>query len=357
MTSELLSFLRSLDPSFYIYFSVFLVALFFLFIILKGRGKDLSQEKLPQDSQVQEGGFIRSLSEGLSKTRSMLSGSLDLLFKNKTALDAELLDSVYETLYKSDMGAATTEKLVSHLKAEASKTEVCDAEFVKKSLREKILEILEKVSFKNPQTLTSPHVILVVGVNGAGKTTTIGKMASKYLEQGKSVALCAGDTYRAAAIGQLKIWGDRLGVKVFAQQEGADPAAVAFDAVKAAASRGIDVLIVDTAGRLQNKKGLMEELSKVNRAIGKGSPGSPHETVMVLDSTMGQNALMQVSAFSEFVPLTSLVLTKLDGTAKGGVLVALADKFSLPVKYIGIGESLGDLKPFVPEEFVEGILG
>ena len=355
MFNDALLYMRTVDPVFYLYLSVFLVAVLFLVLLFLGRNKGVSADKKVLVDNKSEKSLLRSLSDGLSKTRSVLSGSLDALFQNKSKIDRDLLDSVYETLYKSDMGVSTTEKLVAHLKTASEKKEACDSKFVKKCLGDKVLEILNQTSLPEEKAHNGPHIVLIVGVNGAGKTTSIGKMASKYLEEGKTVALCAGDTYRAAAIAQLQIWGDRLGIKVFAQKEGSDPAAVAFDAVRAVESRGIDVLIVDTAGRLQNKKGLMEELAKVNRAIGKGSPGSPHETVMVLDSTMGQNALQQVSAFSEFVNLTSLVVTKLDGTAKGGVLVALADKFQLPVKYIGIGESVADLKTFVPKDYVDSI--
>ena len=355
MFSDLVIFLRSLDPVFYLILAVLLPS--FLFIFLCWPRKKKTALNKTEVTEVGSSSFMKSIAEGLGKTRSLISGGLDALFQSKTKLDGDLLESVYETLYKSDMGVKTTEKLVAHLKDKAAHEEICDSQFVKKCLSEKVFQILKDVKTNHTEEdqVAKPRVILVVGVNGAGKTTTIGKLASKFMEEGKSVSLCAGDTYRAAAIEQLQIWGERLKIKVFAQKEGSDPAAVAFDAVKAVKSRGTDILIVDTAGRLQNKKDLMEELAKIKRAIEKELPGAPHEVLMVLDSTMGQNALQQVSAFSEFVDLTGLIVTKLDGTAKGGVLVALADQYKIPVKFIGIGEAMCDLKTFEPREYAEGI--
>ena len=356
MSQDLSLFLKTIDPIFYIFLAVSLPTALFLFLWFSSK-KPKTVQQGSSAKKKESKSLIKSLSEGLGKTRAALGGGLDRLFHGEKKLDRELLESVHETLYKSDMGVATTDKLVKHLEQTASGQDVCTSEFVKETLSKKILEILRESKKTEEPLSKAPHIILIVGVNGAGKTTTIGKLASKFQEQGKSVAVCAGDTYRAAAIEQLKVWGDRLGVKVFAQQEGSDPAAVAFDSVKGAIARKTDVLIIDTAGRLHNKKDLMEELAKIKRAIQKECPSAPHETLMVLDATMGQNALGQVTAFSEFVEPTGLILTKLDGTAKGGVLVALADKFKIPVKFIGIGEKVSDLKPFNPEDYAKSLLG
>lgn len=356
MFADFSLFFKTIDPVFYLVLGLVIPTLLLVFLWFSRQKSPARASKSETPQGKQTGILIKGLSEGLNKTRALLSGRLDALFQNKNPLDHKLLESVHETLYKSDMGVTTTDKLVAHLEAAARKEEVCDAGFVKDCLSKKVLEILKFSRGSEGASESIPHIILVVGVNGAGKTTTIGKLASKFLDQGKTVSVCAGDTYRAAATQQLKIWGDRLGIKVFSQKEGADPAAVAFDAVKGTVSKGTDILIVDTAGRLQNKKGLMEELAKIKRAIKKECPGAPHETLMVLDATMGQNALQQVSAFKEFVEITGLIVTKLDGTAKGGVIVALADKFKIPVKYIGIGEAISDLKPFSPEEYVKSIL-
>lgn len=300
--------------------------------------------------------IFKNLSVGLEKTRVFLSHSIDSLFHGKTSIDEDLLESLHETLYRSDMGVTTTDKLISHLRKTVANEKNCDSSFIKDCLSKKILELLEVKVPSNSSLLASPHIVLIVGVNGAGKTTSIGKLAAKFLEQGKSVSICAADTYRAAAIDQLKIWGERLKVKVFSQKEGADPAAVAFDSVRAVKARATDVLIIDTAGRLQSKRDLMEELAKIKRVIKKEYPEAPHETLMVVDATMGQNVIQQVSAFSEFVEITGLVVTKLDGTAKGGVVVALTDKFNIPVRYIGIGEAVSDLKSFNPKDYVGNIL-
>jgi fused signal recognition particle receptor len=271
-------------------------------------------------------------------------------------VDAALLEELEMTLFTADMGVATAESLLDRVKKEATGA---DAERVRKILKDSILEKLIRVEEPpaEPASGRGPHVILVLGVNGSGKTTTIGKLAARFSAQGKAVVLGAGDTFRAAAIDQLQVWGERVGCQVIAGKPGGDPAAVAFDTVKAAIASEADVAIIDTAGRLQTKKPLMEELAKIARVLGRDLPEAPHETLLVLDSNTGQNAISQTRLFTEVTQLTGLVLTKLDGSAKGGVIVGLADEFGIPVHFVGVGEGIEDLRDFHAEEFVDALFG
>jgi fused signal recognition particle receptor len=293
------------------------------------------------------------LRDRLRLTSENLAGRLTQLLGGRS-LDAEMLDDLEMLLFSADLGVKTAESLLESVKSQASGG---DVDAVRAVLRAGILEKLERVEPAGDPLATAgkPHVILVLGVNGSGKTTTIGKLAARYKQAGHSVILGAGDTFRAAASEQLQVWGERVGCDVVSGPSGGDPSAVAFDTVKAAVARGIDVAIIDTAGRLQTKKPLMEELAKLARVIGRDLEGAPHESLLVLDSNTGQNAISQARLFDEVTKVTGLVLTKLDGTAKGGVLVGLADEFGIPVKYVGVGEAIEDLRDFSAEEFVEAV--
>ena len=293
------------------------------------------------------------LRERLARTQEALVGRLNQILGSRR-VDAEVLEELEALLFTADLGVRTAEQLLARVKAEASGG---DATQVRAVLREAMAERLRKVEPTGEALALAaqPHVILVLGVNGSGKTTTIGKLAARYREAGHSVILGAGDTFRAAACEQLETWGERVGCEVIRGPEGGDPASVAFDTVKAALARGVEVAIVDTAGRLQTKAPLMEELSKICRVIGKGQEGAPHETLLVLDANTGQNAISQAREFTAAAPVTGLVLTKLDGTAKGGVIVGLAEEFGIPVRYVGVGEGAEDLRDFAAEEFVEAL--
>jgi fused signal recognition particle receptor len=292
------------------------------------------------------------LRDRLGLTREGLVGRIGQLLGGRT-VDAQLLDQLEALLFEADLGVQTADSLLAKVRSEASGG---DAETVTGVLRDAILEKLRRVEpAAGLAAVGSPHVILVLGVNGAGKTTSIGKLAARYMASGRSVILGAGDTFRAAAIEQLEVWGERAGCEVISGPSGGDPSAVAFDTIKAAVAREIDVAIIDTAGRLQTKRPLMEELGKMVRVIGKGLEGAPHEVLLVLDATTGQNAISQARLFTEVAGVTGLVLTKLDGTAKGGVLIGLADSFGIPVKFVGVGESVDDLRDFSADEFVEAL--
>ena len=292
------------------------------------------------------------LADRLARTRSAFVGRLGQLVAGRP-LDAELLAELEGVLFGADLGVKTAESLLESVRSSAAGG---DAETVRRVLRDAILAKLRRVDPKPASAVRgAPHVILVLGVNGSGKTTTIGKLAARERAAGRKVVLGAGDTFRAAAIEQLEAWGARAGCEVVKGQAGGDPAAVAFDTVKAAAARGADVAIIDTAGRLQTKAPLVEELRKIVRVIGRDCPGAPHETLLVLDANTGQNAISQARIFTEAAGVTGLVLTKLDGTAKGGVLVGLADEFGIPVRYVGVGEDLEDLREFSAEEFVDAL--
>ncbi|MEZ4600015.1 MAG: signal recognition particle-docking protein FtsY [Syntrophotaleaceae bacterium] len=292
---------------------------------------------------------------GLAKTKTSLVGRIDDLLSGSSAIDEDLLEELEEVLVSADFGMKTTTDLMQSLEKRIGRGEAKKPEALRALLKEEIHRRLQmEASPLNPES-SAPFVIMVVGVNGVGKTTTIGKIAHQFVEQGKTVLLGAGDTFRAAAAEQLTIWGERAGVNVISQKAGSDPAAVAFDAIKAALARKVDVLILDTAGRLHTKVNLMEELKKIRKVLDRELPGAPHETLLVVDATTGQNALVQAKLFQEAVAVTGLALTKLDGTARGGMIVAIGNELGLPVRYVGIGEGIDDLRPFDPTLFVEAL--
>jgi len=296
-----------------------------------------------------------SLRERLARTSETLVGRLGAVLGGRP-LDAELMDELEAALFTADLGVATAESLLERVKKEAAGA---DASRVREILRDSILEKLNRVEPKASERVSGgpPHVVLVLGVNGSGKTTSIGKLAARHAAEGRKVVLGAADTFRAAAIDQLQVWGERVGCTVVAGEPGGDPAAVAFDTVKAAVAEEADIALIDTAGRLQTKKPLMEELGKIARVLGRDVPGAPHETLLVLDSNTGQNAISQTRLFTEVTQVTGLVLTKLDGSAKGGVIVGLADEFGIPVQFVGVGEGIEDLRNFQAAEFVDALFG
>jgi len=301
-------------------------------------------------------GFFARLKQGLSKTSASLGEGMASLFLGKKAIDDDLLDDLETRLLTADVGVEATTAIIGNLTRRVARKELADSGALYKALQEELVSLLKPV--EQPliiDTAKQPYVILVVGVNGVGKTTTIGKLAKKLQLEGRKVMLAAGDTFRAAAVEQLQVWGERNNIAVIAQHTGADSASVIFDAVQAAKSRGIDVLIADTAGRLHTKDNLMEELKKVRRVIGKLDDSAPHEVLLVLDAGTGQNAISQARQFDQTVNLTGLALTKLDGTAKGGVIFALAKQFGLPIRYIGVGEGIDDLRPFEAQAFVQAL--
>jgi fused signal recognition particle receptor len=301
-------------------------------------------------------GLFQRLRQGLSKTRSSFTGRLDRLFLGKKEITDELLDELEEILFTSDIGVATTQELIDSVREKVARKELKDPKKLKLSLKDHILSFLVAPSKEHLEPVPGqPWVILVVGVNGVGKTTTIGKTAHKFKSQGKSVMLVAADTFRAAAVEQLGIWGERTEADVVKQSTGADPSAVVFDALTAAIARKTDVVLIDTAGRLHTKSNLMEELKKVARVTAKKLPGAPHEVWLVLDATTGQNAISQAEMFNEAVGVTDIILTKLDGTAKGGIVVGISHQLGIPINYIGIGEKLEDLRPFEPQDFVKAM--
>ena len=302
-------------------------------------------------------GFFDRLKKGLTKTRDNLTSKIEKIVLGYADIDDDLLDEIEETLIMADVGVDTTEKLMTAVRKGIKRKEINGPEDLVPYLEKQIAAILTRDAADDAMHMAAegPTVMLVIGVNGAGKTTTIGKLAAYYKAQGKSVMLAAADTFRAAAIDQLQVWGDRTGVPVIRHQEGSDPAAVALDAVKAAKARGIDLLIVDTAGRLQTKANLMQELEKINRVIGREIKDAPHETLLVLDATTGQNAVSQAKLFTKAAPITGVVLTKLDGTAKGGVVIGIKDQLAMPVKWIGVGEQVDDLRPFNAEDYARAL--
>ncbi len=314
-------------------------------------------EDIPtEEPKKKKRGFFSRLTEGLSKTSNKLTGGIGAIF-TKRKLDDDTLEELEDLLITADLGVNVATRITAALAKDKFDKEISD-EDVRRVLAEQIassLTPLEKTI--DLSTGHKPHVILMTGVNGAGKTTTIGKLAKKFSDEGKSVMLAAGDTFRAAAIEQLTVWGERVGAPVIAKNVGADAAGLAFDALKEAREQNIDVLMIDTAGRLQNRTELMDELAKIVRVIRKLDENAPHDTILVLDATVGQNAISQAQVFTEIAGVSGLVMTKLDGTARGGVLVALADKFALPIHYIGVGESVEDLQPFSAAQFTEALTG
>ena len=303
---------------------------------------------------------VAGLRKGLAATRGGFMARLKALFVGKKEIDPAILEQMEEVMLTSDVGVKTTQAILERLRERLAKNELSDSDAVWAALRAEATRILDvgqqtPVSVRNAKT--KPIVILMVGVNGVGKTTTIGKLATKWNADGKKVVLAAGDTFRAAAVQQLEVWGKRVGADVVKGKEGSDPGAVAFEATKKAQEAGADVLLVDTAGRLHTKVNLMEEIKKVKRTITKAMDGAPHETLLVLDATTGQNALTQAALFKEALELTGLILTKLDGTAKGGVVLGVCDELKVPVRYIGLGERAEDLREFVAADFVEALFG
>ncbi|MTB45548.1 signal recognition particle-docking protein FtsY [Providencia sp. wls1950] len=310
-------------------------------------------QPVEQEKPKKEGFFSR-LKKGLLKTRQNLGSGFLGLFKGKK-IDDDLFEELEEQLLIADVGVETTRKIIDNLTQHASRKELKDAEALYGKLREEMSDILATVDKPLEIEGKKPYVILMVGVNGVGKTTTIGKLARQYQSEGKSVMLAAGDTFRAAAVEQLQVWGDRNNISVVAQHTGADPASVIFDAIQSAQAKGVDVLIADTAGRLQNKAHLMEELKKIVRVMKKLDESAPHEIMLTLDASTGQNAVSQAKIFNDAVGLTGITLTKLDGTAKGGVIFSIADQFGIPIRYIGIGEGIEDLRPFKADDFIEAL--
>ncbi len=299
--------------------------------------------------------WFQRLTNGLAKTRNGFIGKLKKLVLGTTKIDDDLIDELEETLFEADVGVKTTEELLNNLRKKVEEEEIKDPKIIYESLRDQLRSKLAKYTEAprmNPNGLT---VFIIIGVNGVGKTTTIAKLANKYKKDGKKVILAAGDTFRAAAIDQIGIWGERAGVEVIRGQEGGDPGALVFDAIHAAKKREADLLIIDTAGRMHVKANLMAELNKVMKIVQKESDGGPHEIFLVLDATTGQNAVQQAKQFNEILPITGLVVTKLDGTAKGGVLFAVEEELNAPVKFIGVGEKMEDLMPFEPEKFLEAL--
>ena len=300
-------------------------------------------------------GFFDKLKQGLSKTKSSFDEKLNNVFSNFRKVDEELLDELEEALIMSDVGVETSTKIITNLRNKIKKEKIEDEQAVKQALRDEIKNVLEEVD-NTLKLETTPSVILVVGVNGVGKTTSIGKIANRLKQDGKKVVVAAADTFRAAAVEQLEIWANRAGCDIVKREEGTDPAAVDNDAVKIAKEKQADVLICDTAGRLHNKKYLMDELVKIKKVIDKELPEASKEVLMVLDATTGQNAISQVTAFKETVNITGLVLTKLDGTAKGGVVIGIVAENKVPVKFIGIGEQIDDMEIFNSNDFVNALI-
>ncbi|EOY4516656.1 signal recognition particle-docking protein FtsY [Vibrio vulnificus] len=308
-----------------------------------------------QEQEKPTESFFARLKRSLSRTKANIGAGFFGLFKGKK-IDDDLFEELEEQLLVADVGMDTTLKIIENLTEKASRRDLKDGEALYGLLKEEMAEILTKV--EQPLQVDSsktPYVILMVGVNGVGKTTTIGKLAKQFQNQGKKVMLAAGDTFRAAAVEQLQVWGERNSVPVIAQHTGADSASVIYDAIEAAKARGVDVVIADTAGRLQNKSNLMEELRKIVRVMKKIDDSAPHEIMLTLDAGTGQNAISQAKLFSDVAPITGITLTKLDGTAKGGVIFAIADQFNIPIRYIGVGEGIEDLRPFETQEFIDAL--
>ncbi len=321
------------------------------------RFKQTQREEARTAAQTHE---QERLEEGLQKTRTSLFGKLDRLVRGKDTVDEDTLDQLEEILVVSDVGVKTTVDIVHLVEERVARDQYVSARELDALIRDEIARLMLQNAPERPADFSAPlphhpHVIMVVGVNGVGKTTTIGKMAYRYREAGRQVLLGAADTFRAAAIEQLDIWADRAGVEIIKQKHGADPAAVAFDTLAAAKSRNADVVIIDTAGRLHTKGGLMDELSKIKRVMDRQVEGAPHEVLLVLDASTGQNAIRQAEEFTKSVEVTGLVLTKLDGTAKGGIVIGISNEFQIPVKYIGVGEQIDDLQVFDRRRFVEAL--
>lgn len=298
--------------------------------------------------------WFQRLNQSLSKTRHKFTEQLGNLFLGKKILSPEFMEELETLLISADLGIYTTQHLIQKLTQRIERKQLNDSEALFDALKQELVTILTSCK-QNTAPFNHPHIILMVGINGAGKTTTIGKLAHRFQQEGKKVMLAAGDTFRAAAVEQLQRWGERNDVPVIAQSTGSDSASVLYDAVQAAKSREIDILLADTAGRLHNKGHLMEELKKIKRVMAKADPTAPHEVILVLDASIGQNAINQVKEFHDAMGVTSLIITKLDGTAKGGIIFAIAEQFKIPIDYIGVGEAMDDLQPFNPHAFVDAL--
>lgn len=304
-----------------------------------------------------EEGFFERLKQGLSKTHAGFVTQIDRLISGNKGIDEALLEELEEILITADLGTNTTSRLIDNLHQRAGRNELGDPQRVKEYIRDSILAILKTA--ESPLDIdssgTEPFVIMVVGVNGVGKTTTIGKLAGKYRSEGKKILCAASDTFRAAAAEQLEVWAQRIDVDMVKQSRGSDPSAVAFDAIQAARARALDIVFIDTAGRLHTKENLMEELKKMKRIVGRECPGAPHEILLILDATTGQNAISQTRLFNEALGITGIALTKLDGTAKGGIIIGITESFHIPIRYIGVGEKMDELREFDAEEFVAAL--
>ena len=304
-----------------------------------------------------EPNLLDRLKAGIQKTRSGLVDRIEDVLSGRKEIDAELLEELEYTLITADLGVRTVDEILERIRQQVDRSSTSDATEIKNLIGEHLLEVLRASENPIGIVMTPPAVVMVVGVNGAGKTTSIGKLAYRFLGEGRKVLLCAADTFRAAAIEQLEIWAERANVDLIRQKTGSDPSAVVFDALQAAKARGVDYVIVDTAGRLHTKENLMAELEKMRRTCQRVVPGSPHEVWLVLDATTGQNGLEQARKFTESAGVTGIILTKLDGTAKGGVVIAIARELNLPIRFVGVGEKIEDLLPFEPENFVESLFG
>ena len=313
-------------------------------------------EETEQTEEEPKSGFFFRLKAGLQKTRDSFAGGIENIVQGKAKVGLELLDELEETLLIADVGMKTTTFILEDLKKDVAQNRIRENDEVLQHLKGQMFKVLSQNNKPIQFSKNKPLVILMVGINGSGKTTTIGKLAQKWKKEGKKVLLAAGDTFRAAAIDQLQVWAERADISCISQKNGADPSAVAYDAVQAAVARNVDVLLIDTAGRLQTNQNLMEELKKVKRVIGKVLPGAPHETLLVLDATLGQNSISQAKHFHEALELDGFVMTKLDGTAKGGVLLNLSGELKLPIHFIGVGEKAEDLQVFDPKKFVDALI-
>jgi fused signal recognition particle receptor len=322
-----------------------------------GKKRKIAEQPTATEAQPEQKERLFSrLKKGLSRTRSNFTDGLADLLLGKRAIDAELLEELETLLLLADVGVDATARIINEITEQVKRRELADPETLSRVLKEKLLQILESCDTEVKQAAEGkPQVILMVGINGAGKTTTIGKLAKRLQQEGQSVMLAAGDTFRAAAVEQLQTWGERNHIPVIAQHSGADSASVIFDALQSASARDVDVLIADTAGRLHTKSNLMEELAKIARVMKKIDPDAPHEVMLVVDATTGQNALNQALQFDQAVGLTGITLTKMDGTAKGGILFAIAERLRIPIRFIGVGESIEDLRPFDGREFVDAL--
>lgn len=316
---------------------------------------NLSLEDQNEISTSKKRGLFEKLKKGLTKTRDNITGKIETLVKSTSKLDDDFFEELEEILIQADVGVNTSLELVENIRTAVKKDKIKDATQVTQLIKKEAAQILDKPGVPLIAAAENPTVILVVGVNGAGKTTSIAKLAYRYKKENRKVLLAAGDTFRAAAIDQLQVWADRVGVELIKHQEGSDPGAVVYDALSAARSRKTEVLIIDTAGRLQNKTNLMKEIGKVRKVIDHEMPGAPHEVLLVLDATTGQNAISQAKIFEEATGVTGIILTKLDGTAKGGIVLAIAQELNIPVKLVGIGEGIEDLRDFSAQDFAEAL--